>query len=210
MRSFFSVVFSEGIFRPLFFVPCDRDDFRLLASQMRDRKFRKELVLAAGCRCAHGFPRVILCDPLSDSRPFPTLFWLWLPMLRKKCATLETAGGVREMESALVGKESEWMRYHRVYSAIRSLLIPERTRTFLSARRRTQWRSFRLGGVGGTMPLGSSGRTGVKCLHLHTASWLALGRHPAREWLAEKIGGNACDDPHSFGCVPAPQSSIVT
>jgi hypothetical protein len=200
MRSFFSFSFSEGIFRPLFFIPCDTQDMRIVTRQMKDRKFRRNMVLAAGCHCSHGFPRVLLCNPLHKGRPFPTLFWLSCPFLRKKCATLETAGGVRELESALSPLETEWAQYHRVYAALRSLLIQPAARAYFLKRRAAALRALRSTGVGGTMQPEKSGEIGVKCLHLQVAAWLALGTHPAGDWLEEKIGGDACGEPERHGC----------
>lgn len=200
MRSFFSFSFSEGIFRPLFFIPCDTQDMRIVTRQMKDRKFRRNMVLAAGCHCSHGFPRVLLCNPLHKGRPFPTLFWLSCPFLRKKCATLETAGGVRELESALSPLETEWAQYHRVYAALRSLLIQPAARAYFLKRRAAALGALRSTGVGGTMQPEKSGEIGVKCLHLQVAAWLALGTHPAGDWLEEKIGGDACGEPERHGC----------
>ena len=34
----------------------------------------------------------------------------------------------------------------------------------------------------------------VKCLHLQTATWLGMGEHPARRWLAEKLGALECGE----------------
>lgn len=200
MRSFFSFSFSEGIFRPLFFIPCDTQDMRIVTRQMKDRKFRRNMVLAAGCHCSHGLPRVLLCNPLHKGRPFPTLFWLSCPFLRKKCATLETAGGVRELESALSPLETEWAQYHRVYAALRSLLIQPAARAYFLKRRAAALRALRSTGVGGTMQPEKSGEIGVKCLHLQVAAWLALGTHPAGDWLEEKIGGDACGEPERRRC----------
>ena len=200
MRSFFSFSFSEGIFRPLFFIPCDTQDMRIVTRQMKDRKFRRSMVLAAGCHCSHGFPRVLLCNPLHKGRPFPTLFWLSCPFLRKKCATLETAGGVRELESALSPLETEWAQYHRVYAALRSLLIQPAARAYFLKRRAAALRALRSTGVGGTMQPEKSGEIGVKCLHLQVAAWLALGTHPAGDWLEERIGGDACGESERRRC----------
>ena len=51
------------------------------------------------------------------------------------------------------------------------------------------WDCLRQAGVGGTR-YGSEIR--VKCLHLQTASWLALSRHPGAAWLRGEGLGEGC------------------
>ena len=50
------------------------------------------------------------------------------------------------------------------------------------------------------MPPEKAGEIGVKCLHLQVAAWLALGMHPAGDWLEEQVGGGACGESERRRC----------
>jgi hypothetical protein len=111
---------------------------------------------------------VIANEPfLRDGTPMPTRYWLVDPHLRVRVGRLEAAGGVREagaqVESAALADA------HRRYAAERDALVP------------ADWNGPRpSGGVGGT-------RQGVKCLHAHVAWWLAGGKDPVGDWVAERL-----------------------
>lgn len=116
-----------------------------------------------------GRPMVIRNAPvLRDGTPMPTQYWLVDPAIRAEVSQLESAGGVKEAESAV---DPELLASaHRRYAQERDQLLPE------------GWSDPRpSGGVGGT-------RVGVKCLHAHVAWWLAGGDDPVGAWAAARIG----------------------
>ena len=120
-------------------------------------------------RDAAGTPVVIANAPLlRDGTPMPTRYWLVDPVLRARVGQLEAAGGVKEAEREVDAGAVE--DAHRRYAHERDALIPE------------NWTGpVPMGGVGGT-------RHGVKCLHAHLAWWVAGGRDPVGQWVADRLG----------------------
>jgi len=115
-----------------------------------------------------GRPTVIRNDPfLDDGTPMPTRYWLIDPELLRRIGTLEAEGGVRRAEADV--DEDELAEAHVRYAAERDAAIPD---GHLGPRPS--------GGVGGT-------RRGVKCLHTHTAWYLAGGDDPVGRWVAARI-----------------------
>ena len=139
----------------------------------------------------------MICAPMSGVRPnalrpFPTSFWLVCPWLLRQAGKVESEGGVHRLEEWLTHHApDQWRAYNRLHQRLRlSLMSPARL-NFLRRFHPNLFRSLRLGGVGGIRP--QHGEVRVKCLHLQTASWLALGCHPGAEWLqAEGLAGE-CD-----------------
>jgi hypothetical protein len=140
-----------------------------------DQMVAERLGRAPGCdytvavRDALGAPVVIANAPfLHDGTPMPTRYWLVDPGLRARVGRLEAAGGVRDAERAV--DPAQLAECHRRYAAERDALVP------------VGWAGpSPSGGVGGT-------RHGVKCLHAHLAWWLAGGRDPVGEWVADQLG----------------------
>jgi hypothetical protein len=120
-------------------------------------------------RRADGQPSVIANEPLlCDGTPMPTRYWLIDPELSSLVARLESEGGVKAAEAAV--DADRLAAAHEHYARQRDALLP------------AQWAGPRpSGGVGGT-------RQGVKCLHAHTAWWLAGGDDPVGQWVAEQLG----------------------
>lgn len=161
---------------------------------MEGHRFDPSLLLGAGARCRFGGVRVLICSPLSPGlKPFPTTFWLLCPFLSRRAGAVEAEGGVRRLgewlsEQGLLG---QWRAYNWLHQKLRLELMDPGLRSFLRRFHSGLFKGLRLGGVGGV-------RGGhVKCLHLQTASWLALGYHPGEEWLSgagldEDCGVGAC------------------
>ena len=174
---------------------CD-DDLETLARQAevsgkgRGRNFTPEIVAGIARRCAHGCPQVLLCEPMRGGAPFPTSFWLVCPHLNTLLGRLEGENGVAGMEASLAGREAAWRAYHRAHAVLRLSLLPAAKRAFLRRYRRPLYRALRRGGIGGIDYIG--GGLYAKCLHLQTASFLALGRHPAEDWLRAAVTEWSC------------------
>lgn len=133
-------------------------------------------------------------------KPFPTTFWLICPHLARICDELESRGGVGEVERVLATRRDEWVAYQQLHRSIRLALVPGALAIFLRRYEKSLWRGVQKGGIGG-MVYGDGPR--VKCLHLQTASWLALGRHPASDWLKKHIGEAGCPPGAKYPCVSA-------
>lgn len=169
---------------PLFFEKPRGRDVSTVLAQVAGRKFDEGILLGIAARCPLGAPSVILCRPLHRGKPFPTTFWLTCPHAAGACDALEARGGVRDLEDFLQTRRDEWREYGVWHSRIRLSLMPHAARKFLASRRKAMWESLRMGRVGGTR---DDSKTRVKCLHLQTASWLALGYHPGGKWLECRI-----------------------
>ena len=112
---------------------------------------------AVAYRCPSGHPAVVSTNPrLADGTPFPTLYYLTCPRLTALVSRLEASGLMREMTQRLATDPelaAAYLAAHRAYLAERDAIEP--LGTDVSA---------------GGMP----GR--VKCLHVHVAHALAVGR----------------------------------
>ena len=155
-----------------------------LSGRYSDNKQRFDSSLIAGCvRCRHGGIQVLVCRPFSCRlRPFPTTFWLTCPYLVRRAGMIESQGGVRELEEYMTRNNMlhEWMEYNLQPQAVRLGLMGKFSRRYMSRYHSRIFRSVMHSGIGG-MKLGEN--ITVKCLHLQTAAYIALGRHPGSEWL---------------------------
>ncbi len=129
-------------------------------------------VRAVAHRCPCGNPAVVQTSPrLEDGTPFPTLYYLTCSRLTAQVSTLEASGVMREMTERLASDAAlaaAYRRAHETYLAERDALCP--LGTDVSA---------------GGMP----GR--VKCLHVHVAHALAVGRgvNPFGDEVVEELDG---------------------
>ncbi len=112
---------------------------------------------AVAARCPSGHPAVVRTNPrLEDGTPFPTLYYLTCPRLTSLVSRLESAGVMKGMTERLAVDEElagRYLRAHEAYLAERDAIEPLGTTV-----------------TAGGMP----GR--VKCLHVHVAHSLAVGR----------------------------------
>lgn len=187
----------EGDALPAFWSALREIDLETLALQNKGRAFSVSHVLAVACRCGFGYPQVVVSSPLSRSlTPFPTLFWLTCPFLKRRCGELESQQKIAELEKIFSSMPDQIERYHADYAEMRLSLVPEETRRELSRAHPSIFAVLAGSGVGGIDYAG--GCPAPKCLHLQTAAWLGMGRHPAESWLAAEIGPLEC---HSGSCV---------
>lgn len=181
----------EELILPAFWTKLLEADVSVLRGQMRGRKFDSSAVLAVARRCRHGFPQVVVSSPISSSgAPFPTLFWLTCPFLDHRCGELESEQRIAELEAVFAAIPEEVEKMHRGYAALRlSLAGGEKSQAFvnMSDGMRRTIAEYGVGGINW-----QDAPQAVKCLHLQTAAWLGMGAHPAREWLAEKLGALDC------------------
>lgn len=190
------IVSSGGRSLPFFYEMLRPYDSSVVTRQMAERKFDASLISGTTGRCRFGYPRVIVCSPLQNLKPFPTSFWLTCPWLVHRIGRIESEGGVGELEAWMERRvPREWVPFNMEHQRLRLALLNPAERFFLRRFRPQLFERLRSVGVGGIRYQGMEIR--VKCLHLQTASWLALRRHPGEKWLREKglnddCGGELC------------------
>lgn len=112
---------------------------------------------AIAARCPSGHPSVVQTNPrLEDGTPFPTLYYLTCSKLNALVSTLESEGLMRDMTERLAEDEelaAAYLRAHESYLAERDAIESLGTKV-----------------TAGGMP------ERVKCLHVHVAHSLAVGR----------------------------------
>ncbi|MEW6552666.1 MAG: DUF501 domain-containing protein [Actinomycetota bacterium] len=152
-----------------------------IAEKQLGRAVRGDARVAA--RCPYGVVEVIATPPLlPDGTPFPTLYWLSCPLLRRRVSGLENAGfrgllrcrleeepsfaeGLRRAEAEYIAAREKWAEEMRA---------AEETREYFAGHE----------GVGGTVA------GGLKCLHAHLAHHLAGGVNPAGAAVSEALSGS--------------------
>ena len=160
--------------------------FNIANDKQQKRRFDPSLVIDFK-KCCFNHAQVIICKPLSKSlRPFPTTFWLMCPYLIKLAGTVESQGGVSELEKFLTTRKlnHQWREYNFEHQRIRLKLTNKNLAKFMRKYHGKIFKSLIRGGVGGIRY--DTEKINVKCLHLQTASFIALGHHPGGEWLKSK------------------------
>jgi hypothetical protein len=182
-----------------FFTPADALS---AARQMQSRKTGAARILGTANRCRFGFPRVVVCAPLRGmGGPFPTSFWLTCPWLVYSLSGAESVGGVRDLERWIERRApQDWIPYNILHQRLRLALLYASELRFLRRFRPRFLKGLR-GGVGG-LRFGAEKQVRVKCLHLQTASWLALRRHPGAPWLAAHGANLDCGGTMIPACAP--------
>lgn len=131
-------------------------------------------------RCHLSLPVIVEVEPLtSDDRPFPTLYWLSCPVLRRRVSRVEERGAVRELDERVASDPEFRKKFEeagRAYAERRDAKLPEDAK--LTPR----------GGIGGST-------AGVKCLHAHLAEYLITGLSPAGEWVSAEVTPVLCEAP---------------
>ena len=135
--------------------------------------------------CKFGFPQVIKNSPVVGGKPFPTTFWLTCPYLVKEVSRLEEAGYISKFEEILKRNERFRRKYLKAHSFERMLRKP-----FISKNLPKGIKKKLLSvGVGGIEnPLG------VKCLHLHLASYLGGVPNPLGKEVSKLVPSMECSN----------------
>jgi uncharacterized protein len=108
-------------------------------------------------RCPCGLPDVVETSPrLEDGTPFPTLYYLTCPRASSAIGGLESAGVMREMTARLADDPDLRARYE---AAARDYVARRDAHEVLEG-----------------VPAQGGMPTRVKCLHVHVAHSLAVGR----------------------------------
>ncbi|MEE2885987.1 MAG: DUF501 domain-containing protein [Planctomycetota bacterium] len=163
-------------------------DIATVAEQL-GRPPRAAVHIAA--RCPAGHPAVIVNHPIhlesGQIAPFPTLYWLSCPELRRVVSRLEMGGLIQQLDARLAGDDELAAALHLDHERY----IQQRWQ-LLSEEERAQVRDAGLQnmllerGIGGL-----SHRRSVKCLHLHFAHHLA-DRNTIGSILSEEFEVRPC------------------
>ena len=192
-------------------------------------------VMAVAKRCSYGQPQVLVTYPLLEATehntaehagdagpcceptlegpptriPFPTVFWLTCPHLRSAVATLESRGMIERVrcrirEDAEFRQEYEDANARYASQRMGLLDAADRAGLHIDAQKdgpgAGMLRVLEESGVGG-----AADWTGVKCLHMNVADFMAGNANPVGELCVRRLteGGSGpgleCSDGR---CVP--------
>lgn len=192
-------------------------------------------VMAVAKRCSYGQPQVLVTYPLLEATehntaehagdagpcceptlegpptriPFPTVFWLTCPHLRSAVATLESRGMIEDVrcrirEDAEFRQEYEDANTRYASQRMGLLDAADRAGLHIDAQKdgpgAGMLRVIEESGVGG-----AADWTGVKCLHMNVADFMAGNANPVGELCVRRLteGGSGpgleCSDGR---CVP--------
>ncbi|MBO8161287.1 MAG: DUF501 domain-containing protein [Thermosipho sp. (in: Bacteria)] len=139
--------------------------------------------------CVYKFPVVIESLPIKNGKPFPTIYYLTCPYLIRKISKLEEKGYIKYFEGKIEKDEDFKKKLFLAHQEI----IRRRDGFFEKYQelsKYTEWRKKLLEvGTGGIKDW-----TKVKCLHLHTADYLAGVENPIGEEVMKLIGEINCGD----------------
>jgi hypothetical protein len=155
-------------------------------------------VVGVAHRCRFGRPQVVLVHPVVDGDPFPTLFWLTCPHLRRAVSALESDGWVSRLEDAVRGDgrlRAELEQAHRAYIDLRSARLS--LEDWATLAERGMLRSLLEKGIGGSADLGR-----IKCLHVHVAHALAGGGNPIGRIVLAGLEAAECDPENTICSAP--------
>jgi GNAT superfamily N-acetyltransferase len=166
---------------------------RLVIPGQMEKKEVPENFYRCSKRCKYGFPQVIESYPVKDTSPFPTTFYMICPHLKYHLAQLEESGHISELDP--LKDSSEYIKVNEEYAEHR------KSRIYLSDKSGEQfikkYHSALEVGIGGIRD-----QKGLKCLHLHSATYLAKYTDPAgREalnLLEQKGISLDCEDMNCF------------
>lgn len=118
----------------------------------------------------HGHPMVIKVVPYVEKAPFPTLYWLTCPILKKEISHIEKDGWIERIEKEYFQKDSENLKlihdHHRNYRDQRIRLFDETIKDW-SLLPEPMAEIIKTTGIGGIHDFNF-----IKCFHLHYAHHL--------------------------------------
>ncbi|MHB8781011.1 MAG: DUF501 domain-containing protein [Candidatus Geothermincolia bacterium] len=159
--------------------PLSGADYDLVQEQL-GREPRGAVYVAS--RCPFGKVQVIITSPMVEGEtPFPTLFWLTCPLLKRDIGRLESSP-------------------FRGYLAERLANDPIFAQRLREAEDSYKWEREKLaeklgvirlltGVFDGKDGIGGTCAGGLKCFHAHYAQWLITRNNPVGEAIEEEIAG---------------------
>jgi hypothetical protein len=164
----------------------------VLPKQMKKKSVPTNYYRCAS-RCKYGFPQVIESFPLKSGEPFPTSYYIVCPHLKYHLSKLEESGVITSLDETKNTKA-----YHQVdayYSKERKDRLNHSLLNYQEIEKRFS-NALELG-IGGIKD-----QKGIKCLHLHVATYLAKLQDPVglkvMELLRDKGIAIHCEDMDCF------------
>jgi len=133
-------------------------------------------------RCPYGYPQVIRVHPVVAGHPFPTLYWLTCPFLKREVSRLEADGWVKRLEARMAASpelSASMSEAHERYRRERNALLSD-VRIDAAVAESLKH------GIGGI-----SDRRYLKCLHLHVAHAL-VGENSIGAIVLDLVSDSAC------------------
>ena len=155
---------------------------REIVSLQLDRELKNDFSTARFCKW--GYPQVIRSELISGAKPFPTLFWLTCPLLRRLVSTMESGGLIQEFEYRIERESVYRERYLKAHEETALM-----KRESLEGLELSEWQKEKLfgSGIGGIAnPLK------VKCLHLQLANYLGGVSNPVGKDVWESLSEKEC------------------
>ncbi|QTA37306.1 DUF501 domain-containing protein [Thermosipho ferrireducens] len=136
--------------------------------------------------CSYGYPVVVKSLPLKDNKPFPTLHYLTCPFLRKEISKLEEKGLVKVLEEKIQTN----LEFKKQLFSAHEKVKKERAELLTKEFGNTIWKEvLNKVGTGGLKDW-----TKVKCLHLHTADFLAGINNPVGKEVINLLKKIECEN----------------
>jgi len=115
--------------------------------------------------CPEGHPLVVRVGSVVRNQPFPTLFWLSCPQVKKQIDSYEAAGAISFLQALVDASQdtrAAMQKDHETYSLLRESYLTEDERRYLEGKSLLSDLARR--GIGGL-----KNTTHIRCLHMHFA-----------------------------------------
>ncbi|TNE98802.1 MAG: DUF501 domain-containing protein [Deltaproteobacteria bacterium] len=130
-----------------------------------------------------GRPVVIRVRSMVRGKPFPNLFWLTDPILKKEIDKVEATGLIKNLENEILKADDDFknrlIQDHKNYIELRLKYMQEEED--LKDLRPEYLEALKTKGIGGL-----SDYSRVRCLHMHFAHYLVSG-NSVGEWLENRF-----------------------
>jgi len=157
-------------------------DSAVIPKQLKIKEKKLENLYGVKKRCSSGFPSIIESFPLKEGKPFPTLYYLTCPYLRREISKLEEKGLISEFSSVM--KKPEYSLCEKAYREIRKERLE---RNLVSEDFSERFSESFEKGIGGI----EEGNRSLKCLHLHYATFEAGLNDPAGRMVSDCLSKNS-------------------
>lgn len=161
-------------------------DTKIVSKQL-GRKIKNRFWVVKYCR--YNYPMVIKTDPIGPDGPFPTLFWLTCPFLKKEIGKLESLGHIKKYQELLNTNPGLRMDYLLAHYKTRELRLNLAKELHPEIDLLNPLFSSLFNGIGGMLNLES-----IKCLHLQVANYLGGVVNPIGEAVLKELRDIYCDN----------------
>jgi len=155
---------------------------REVVSLQLDRELKNDFSAVRFCKW--GYPQVIRSELISEEKPFPTLFWLTCPLLRRLVSTMESRGLIKKFEDRIEKEKSYRERYLRAHEETALMKRESLAGVDLSVWQKEKLFGSGIGGIANPLK--------VKCLHLQLANYLGGVSNPVGKDVWESLSEKEC------------------